>query len=58
MALTEIAAAGHRQRTRSAGRLARLRRALGRFAVRLNGTALPKQLDPADQAEIERTVFG
>lgn len=57
MALTEIAAAGHRQRTRSAGRLARLRRALGRFAVRLNGSAL-KQLDPAHQAEIERTVFG
>jgi hypothetical protein len=58
MALTEIAAEGHRQRTRSVGHLARLRGALGRFAVRLNGSGLPKQLDPADQAEIERTVFG
>ncbi len=58
MALIEVAAPGHRERARPLGHLARLRSTLGRFALRLNGSALPKQLDPADQAELERTVFG
>ncbi len=58
MVLIEIAAPGDRERRRSRGRLVQWRAALGRLALRLNGSALPKQLDPADQAELERTVFG
>lgn len=58
MALIEIAAQRQRDRTSAVGRLVRLRAALVRFALRLNGGGMPKQLDPADRAELERTIFG
>jgi len=32
--------------------------ALAALGRRLNGTALPMQLDAADRAELERTIFG
>jgi hypothetical protein len=32
--------------------------ALGALGTRLNGNALPMQLEAGDRAELERTIFG